>query len=232
MSYAAVFQLTQPGPADPNVATTLSAQLRAWNGSAWSDSGAVVTTGFDDQSDANNRFFLWPLTIPAGFVGGVVFRNTTSGGTDVIGIATITPQELENADIRVSILATQEPGDSDGSPVGEIDWTIYRGTAFQADLVFSNDISAGGTHIWVTAKYRLDDPDSAKVFQKTESSGIVVTGALSARITLSAADTAALTDVRTKLYVDVKVQLPGQDPQEAAVGTAKVLQGATRAPGT
>jgi hypothetical protein len=142
----------------------------------------------------------------------------------------LTPSNVTALASLASLPGAASPGVS--APTTEIDWTIYRGAAFERDLTFPGDISQPGTLIWVTGKRQASDLDAQAIFQLTIGAGLVVTGPQTAHLHLpaNAPGILAIKDDGAQLDVDVKYQVSGSDPEIGNVGRARVIRTATHAP--
>jgi hypothetical protein len=81
------------------------------------------------------------------------------------------------------------------------------------------DLTLPSTQIWFTGKVNKASADNQATWQKTIGSGITVTGAGTARITLLPADTENLAD-GTVVFFDTQVKLPTgrvQTPFEGSI---------------
>lgn len=108
------------------------------------------------------------------------------------------------------------------------DLTIYRGDTTLINLAVSYgglayDIS--DCEIYFTAKYAVVDADSAAVFQKTTSDGIVITSAINGRaqVTISPVDTEALPNSKISLLYDSQLITPDGAVYTIAYGNLIVI---------
>lgn len=112
------------------------------------------------------------------------------------------------------------------------DLSIVRGDTVLIDLTVTRDgapVSLSGASLWWTAKRRTSDADAAAVIAKTTAAGITVTDAPGgkARVTITAAETAALTD--TLLYWDAQVRETSGTVSTVASGQVAIAPDVTRA---
>lgn len=89
--------------------------------------------------------------------------------------------------------------------------SMYRGDDRQFNLAFTKNGSpynlTGGS-MWITAKLKVSDADSAAQFQKKIGSGITIVSAVdgTATLTVSASDTDDMSDEQTELFCDVQIK--------------------------
>ena len=115
------------------------------------------------------------------------------------------------------------------------DFAIWRGDGVGFDVTVTNSATGAayaltGHSLWCTVKRNLADTDLAALWQGTEASGIIITGAAQnvARVVMPGSATAILTEP-TALYYDVQIKAAGGQAQTVAWGIITVQMDVTRA---
>jgi hypothetical protein len=111
---------------------------------------------------------------------------------------------------------------------------VVKAKARDFDIVLS--LTSGAllitdiTAVWFTVKANEQDPDSAKLFQKTLGAGIALTGlsgnSVLGVVSLTNADTDLLEAGRTYFF-DIQVDTMARGPEQAAQGRLACRQPAT-----